>query len=80
MSCMTGPQTGAGLLVIRIWVEPAPDISIRARITGILDVNAGQTSVVARSPEEALAMVSSWLEAFMAAARASSLAEPDDAV
>ena len=55
----------AGVIVIRVWVEDASEV--RARITASTDLFSGeQTVAVAQGAEDILAVVRSWLDAFLA--------------
>jgi hypothetical protein len=55
-----------GVVVIRVWLEDAHPIRLRARITLTADVAQGETeSVVADSPEAILDAVRSYLDVFL---------------
>jgi hypothetical protein len=55
----------AAVMVVRIWVE-GPDNSLRARLTQTLDLGTReQTSHVAATVEEVLALVRDWIGAFL---------------
>jgi len=57
----------AGVIVIRVWVEDASEAGPRARITASNDLSSGeQTVAVAQGAEDILAVVRSWLDAFLA--------------
>jgi hypothetical protein len=68
---MARQQGCTGLMIIRVWIDNGPAAEIRARITRSVDLQARGTSVAyARSVEDIAAAVHTWLDAFMAAARA----------
>jgi hypothetical protein len=55
-----------GVMVVRVWIEE-PSGSFRARLTRTLDVNdSDQSTHVASTREEILAIVSEWLDVFCA--------------
>jgi hypothetical protein len=66
---MAATSEHAGVLVIRAWVE-ADERSLRARITGRVDVTAThETSVVVAGLERATEVVRRWFEEFEREAR-----------
>jgi len=69
-----------GLLVIRIWVDAHGGVGIRARITRMLDLEAGDAAVAyAHSVEDIAATVASWLDAFVTAGGVTPPSEDDGA-
>ncbi len=55
----------AGVLVVRAWSE---DRALRARITYTVDLaSVEETVVTASNPDEIIATVRTWLDAFLAA-------------
>ena len=65
---MAGPTERAGVLVLRVWVEDS-GAGLRARITEISDLESGEeTSRVAASLDEIVAIVREWVEQFASAA------------
>lgn len=55
-----------GVMVVRVWVEQ-PSRCLRARLSCTLDVSdRDQTTQVASTSEEILAIVADWLDAFAA--------------
>jgi hypothetical protein len=62
---MTGRTERTGVLVVRAWIEE-PDDSLRARITGRLDVaRADEMSVTVVDADAAVAVVAHWLSEFV---------------
>lgn len=62
------PAERTGILVIRAWIEANGETRLRARITGVLDVDAREEiSTVAATPEEVTVAVADWLNVFLRA-------------
>jgi hypothetical protein len=58
-----------GLLVVRIWTDPAAATGIRARITRTLDVERPEAATTSVCPvDDVEAVMRSWLYAFLRAA------------
>jgi hypothetical protein len=56
-----------GVLVLRVWIEPAASESLRARITAERDLEARErVSAVAASVPQILEIVRDWVEEFAA--------------
>ena len=57
-----------GVLVIRIWLEGSGRGSLRARVTRTLDVTRAEQSSeseAAATPEQIVAAVRAWIDAFL---------------
>jgi hypothetical protein len=58
----------AGVLVIRVWIEPGAGDGLRARITRTVDISERDEIVtVASTPDEITETVADWLAAYVAA-------------
>ena len=59
-----------GVVVIRVWLEEAGAVGLRARISLVQDLEGGETeSVVAASTEEIVEVVRRFVDEFATAAR-----------
>ncbi len=57
-------------MVIRVWIEDASAAQLRARITASDDLSSGEQTVgAAEGADDILAVVSDWLDAFLAGKR-----------
>ena len=60
-----------GLLIVRAWWEPANVAGFRARISTTLDLaRMPVAGIPVAGPEQVLAVVTAWLEGFVAAGEA----------
>ena len=58
----------AGVLIIRVWIEPGADDQLRARLTESRDLaSRDQTTHAAGTVEEIVERVRSWAEDFVEA-------------
>ena len=63
----SGPDP-VGVLVVRVWNDGDPEISLRARITRTLDITSGEQDVsTTANVDEIPSTVRRWLEEFVVA-------------